>query len=176
MKIFRMVYLSSWLLLAVLFCFGCSRKSVSVTKLVPYIVTNRFVGGEFRQLIQITNGMDLYFTSSNIVIGFCPGTTTVIPFDPETRRPSSIFWDFPATSNEPGQSVIDFNADGVPDFRRLEDEQKTRQIFLRGEWYTTEKEGNHIAIDINGKKQKVHFDGRRWAEISTNSDLVTTNN
>jgi hypothetical protein len=36
----------------------------------------------------------------------------------------------------------------------------------RQKYYTKESEGTHTFITIDGKKQRVHFDGQRWLEVT----------
>lgn len=164
-------YISLFIFFEVLFGLSCAHAATNnIVKLLPFSVTNRFAGGEFRQIIQITNNMTLYFTRSNIVIGFCAGGDTVIDFDPESRRPLSILLETPASSNQPAQSVLDINADGIPDIREIKDGTRTKQIFYHGEWFTNKTVGTHTFITIDGKEQRVHFDGQRWIIVSTNDD------
>jgi len=160
--------------LGILLMVGCDRQpntATSITELPPFSITNRFAGGELRQMIQITNGMTLCFTRSNIAVGFCPGAFTLISFDPETRKPLSVLLETPPSASQPAQSVLDLNADGIPDIRQVQDGSNTRQVFYRGEWYTSEAEGTNIVIVVNGKKWRMHFDGRCWIEVSTNEGV-----
>ena len=146
---------------------GCGQQpktATSVTELLPFSVTNRFAGGEFRQIIQITNGMTLYFTRSNIVVGFCPGADTVIAFDPETRVPLSVLLETPPLASQPAQAVLDLNADGIPDIRQVQDGSNTRQVFYRGEWYTSEAEGTNIFIVVTTGSVK-YFTLRRSGHV-----------
>jgi hypothetical protein len=121
----------------------------------------------------MTNGTSLYFTQSNVVIWFCEGANTVFEIDPKTHKPLSILLETPPLGDQPGQEVFDINADGIPDTRKLMDGSNTRQVFCRGEWYTRTKEGKNNFIIIDGNKQRVHFNGKHWVEVSTNSDSRT---
>jgi hypothetical protein len=133
------------------------------------------VDGELRQVLEMTNGISFYFTKSNAVMWFCKDSDIVIKFDPKTQRPLSILLETPASADRPGQLIYDLNADGVPDVGEIKNASRTQQIFYRGEWYTREKEGTHTVITIDGKKQRVHFNGQRWIDESTNSDMEITN-
>jgi len=159
----------------VVFTIGCSRQAATVKQLPSFIVTNDVVGGDLRQVLEVTNGLSLYFTESYITLWFTNGSDTVIGFDPKTLKPQKILWEIPPSDSRPGQAIFDVNADGIPDIRELKDASKTRQIFFKGEWYTREKDGSHTVISLDGEKQRVYFDGRRWIEESTNSDIAITN-
>ena len=150
----------------VLLISSCSWQSATIAKLPPFSVTNIIVDGELRQVLQTSNGMEVYFTQSNVVVWFCKGSDTVIGFDPKTLKPLSILFETPPIGDQPGQSIFDLNADGVPDVGEIKDTGKTQLIFYHGEWYLREKEGNHSSITINGIKQNVHYDGRRWLEVT----------
>jgi uncharacterized protein YneR len=152
-----------------MFVAGCGQKS-TVTKLSPFSVTNKEVNGELMQVLEMTNGISFYFTESNVVVWFCKGSDTVIKYDPETLKPLTILLEIPPSGDRPGQSIFDLNADGIPDIMEVKETPKTRKIFYRGEWYTRNKEGTNIFITVNGKQQRVYFDGQRWVEISTKSD------
>jgi hypothetical protein len=165
----------SSLAVLILFITGCSRQTSTVKRLPSFFVTNEVVNGELRQVLEATNGLSLYFTESYITVWFCKGSDTVIGFDPKTLKPQKILWEIPPSDNSPGQAIFDVNADGVPDIRKLKDVSETRQIFFKGEWYTREMDGSHTVITIDGEKQRVYFDGQRWIEESTNSDIAITN-
>jgi hypothetical protein len=160
-------YLCSWVVIGILSFGGCARKSTIITKLPPFSVKEKFAGGELRQVIQVTNGMSLYFTKSNVVVWFCEGNDTVLSFDSDTLVPSSILLEKAALGDQPGQSILDINADGIPDIREIKS-KSLKQIFYRGDWYTREKEGTQTIITVDGNKRRVHFDGSRWVEVSTN--------
>jgi hypothetical protein len=61
------------------------------------------------------------------------------------------------------QSIFDANADGIPDVRRIEGEDK-RQLFLGGKCYSYEVSGTNNIIDFNGKPVPFFFDGSSWRE------------
>jgi hypothetical protein len=66
---------------------GCSQKpESSVSRLAPFTVTNVVVGGERRQILEMTNGMSLYFTSTNAVIWFGEDSSVAVEFDPKSLR------------------------------------------------------------------------------------------
>ena len=121
---------------------GCARKEGSAAaKLPPFFITNTIAGGELRQVIQITNGVSLYLTASNICVWFTTNSDIVIAYDPVTLRPMKTLLTVPPFFGEPAQKVYDSNADGVPEMRRLDGERQS-QIFYHGEWYPYRLEGN----------------------------------
>lgn len=154
---------------------GCSRREAAVEKLPAFFTTNDVVDGKLRQVLETTNGLSLYFTESYVVVWFGGGYDTVIGFDPKTIKPKRILWDIPASSSNLGEAVFDVNADGVPDVRELKNSSRTHQIFFRGEWYTRKTNDTQTIIMIDGKEQRVFFDGQRWVEEPTNSEIVITN-
>jgi len=152
---------------ACIFLFAsCRRELTTTAKSFPYSVTNIVIDGEPTLVLKITNGVSLFFTHSNLAVWFWKDSEIDIGFDPETLKLSKIFLDKSSSSNQFGQSVLDLNADGIPDIRDLKDATKTRQIFYRGEWYTGEKEGSQVFITFDGKKQRVCFNGQRWLEVT----------
>jgi len=156
---------------------GCSRHAATANRLPSFVVTNEVDdNGKVRQLIEFTNGLSLYVTESWITVWFGHGYDTVVGFDPKTLEPQKILWEIPPSGTNPGRAVFDVNADGVPDVSELKDGSKTRQIFYRGEWYTREQNGARTSIILDGKKQRVYFDGRRWQTESTNTDVIEVTN
>ena len=152
---------------ACIFLFAsCRRGSATATKSLPYSVTNIIVDGESTLVFKMTNGISLFLTHSNLAAWFWKDSEIAIGFDPETLKLSNIFLNTSSSSNQLGQSVLDLNADGIPDIRELKDATKTRQIFFHGEWYTKEKEGTRAFITVDGRKIRVHFDGQRWLEVT----------
>ena len=158
-----------------LFIAGCGQQSTTVVKLPSFSVTNTVVAGKLSQVLQITNGLSLYFTQTNIVVWFRKDSKIMVEFNPETLKPLSILLGTSPSGDQPGQLIFDSNADGIPDAARIKDASGTQQLFYRGEWYTREAEngGTQSSIIIDGKKQRVHFDGRRWVEVLTNSNMGT---
>jgi len=165
------LYLNGCAALAIFFSAGCDQRAKSpVAKLPHFSIRNEFAGGELRQVIDITNGVSHYFDPTNVVVWFGNGADIVVGIDPKLLKPSSILFEIPASSKQPRQSVLDINADGIPDVREIKDESGTQQVFYRGQWYTKEVHGSHPFITIDGKKQRVHFDGQQWIDVSANSD------
>ena len=81
--------------ISLLFIIGCSHEATTEEKLPSFVVTNRVVDGKLRQVIEVTNGLSLYFTTSYITVWFCEGAATVIGVDPKTLRPKGILLDVP---------------------------------------------------------------------------------
>jgi hypothetical protein len=161
------------ILLVVCFCLceGCERRENVSSTNYPFTVTNETVGGTMRQVLYFTNGVSLCFIGTNVTIWFGKRSDLVVSYDSKTLIPSSTLLEIPESSNRPAQSVLDLDADGVPDFRQLNDGTGTRQIFYRGDWYTRKKDGTHTIISIDGHDQEMHYKGGRWVEASTKGDL-----
>jgi hypothetical protein len=121
-------------------------------------------GGEHRQVLEMTNGMSLYFTTSDVVIWFGEGSSIVVGFDPSTRKPLSTLLTRAASSEEPGASILDINADGVPEIRHVLGGSK-KELLYRGEWHPKEKKGSNSVITVDGKQIEVRYDGRRFVPV-----------
>ena len=124
------------------------------------------VDGESVLAFKITNGISLFLFPTNLVVWFGKDSDIEVGFDPDSLKLQKILLGTPSSSNQLGQNVFDMNADGIPDVRDLKDASKTHQIFYHGEWYTKEKEGTRAFIIIDGKKQRVHFDGQHWLVVT----------
>jgi hypothetical protein len=162
MRVHDLLALSARLAICTVFVAGCgSRPNDAPTNLYPFTVTNEIAGGEFRQVLQVTNGLKFYFTGSDVVMWFSQGAAISIGFDSETLAPVEILLKTPPSGDQPATSVLDINADGVPDMREI-DSTGERQIFYRGEWYTRNKKGTNTLIRIGEKNVEMRFDGRRW--------------
>jgi hypothetical protein len=148
-----------------LFGAGCERpRQTPVEALGSFTVTSAVVDGISREVLESANGMSLYFTSSNLVVWFNDATSIVIEFDPETLNPKSLLLDIPPSAGEPGKSVADLNADGVPEVRRIHG-KPGKEVFYRGEWYTAQAKGTNSVITISGTEIEVRFDGHRIVEV-----------
>jgi hypothetical protein len=100
--------------------------------LPAFSLTNEVVGGQAKQVLQMTNGISLHFTSTNIVFWFAKDSTIAFDFDQVNRKPTRYMLQIPDSDNQPRQSILDINADGLPELRELKGQQK-RQILFRGE-------------------------------------------
>jgi hypothetical protein len=160
-NLFWSVSVAFYLLLGV----SCGfRTKETATKLPAFSITNEIAGGEFRQILQVTNGLALYFTRSDVVVWFGEGSAISVEFDPENLRPLKILLKTPASRDQPAASVLDINADGVPEIREVKGESR-RQVLYRGEWYSRKKEGTYSVITVGGKDVEVEYDGKRWEEL-----------
>lgn len=142
---------------------GCSRKDEPVP-LPSYSIVNEIVGDEVRQVINLTNGMSLYFSKTNLVIWPSTNSSIVVVFDPESRAIKSTMLKLPAKNGEPDQAVLDINADGVPDLRKR-DGGLGNEIFFQGEWYGKRNKGNNVIITNGVNEIEVRHDGRRYVEV-----------
>jgi len=114
------------------FLVGCNKSTKNVVTNLPlFYITNEVANGEFRQIIQVTNGLSLYFTESNICVWFCPGSSIAVNYDPRSLIPMKTLLDVPPLSGKPGYDVYDSNADGVPELRRINGGPRT-EVFYRG--------------------------------------------
>jgi hypothetical protein len=156
----------------ILFGVGCGERSGdppqnTVIELPAFSIVNRGAGGEFRQVIQVTNDPALYFTETDVVVWFGGGSYISIGFDRETLRPTESLFRVPASGERPAASVLDINADGVPDYRRVNG-RELREIFYQGEWYPV-LEGTNLIIVMGEDQFRVRFDGRRWIRFEENN-------
>src|ERR1039458_4412316 len=121
--------------LYVLLAAGCrGEKRDAVVRLPSFFVTNEIAGGEFRQVIVVTNGLSLYFTPSNVCVWFCNDSSLVVTYDPQALNPMKTLLEVPPSMGEPGYVVYDSNADGVPELRRVRGHSET-EVLYHGEWY-----------------------------------------
>jgi hypothetical protein len=137
-----------------------------VTELTPFVVTNEPVAGEIRQVLRITNGMSLYFTPKDFVLWFGDGSSIVIEVEPKTGHPRNILLNRNASGDQPAESVLDINADGVGDLRQVRGTSPRKDIFYRGEWWQKETRGSNGVIKVDGKEIEVRFDGRRFMPVA----------
>lgn len=152
-------------------CAACRPRQLAAPSSKPFYITNAMVQGELTQVIKTTDEISIQMVGpTNIGMAIGADTVIVIDFDPKYKTLAGVFLRMPASSNEPAQSVWDMNGDGVPDYRELTGPTNLRQLFFQGEWYTRIKESGYSVISVNGQLKSVHFNGRRWVEVSTNSD------
>jgi len=131
-----------------------------------FSITNAFVDGRIEYLVKAKFGLRIMPTRTDVTIQFGTNDYINILFNRDTLKPESILLKITGRDGK-GQSVFDANADGIPDIRRIEGEDK-RQLFLGGEWYFYETSGSNAVIDFNGKPVPFFFDGNTWRE-NTNS-------
>lgn len=143
---------------------GCKEdRQAQVRRLPDFHITNIVAGGQLRQVINVTNGISLYFTESNLVVWFCKDSDLILNYSAVDLRPESVMLEMPEVGAEPAQATWDINADGVPEFRRIRG-QETNEILFRGEWYPKVYVGTNLYISVDGKAIKIGWDGHRFVE------------
>ena len=143
---------------------GCGRRPV-VRQLSPFSITNEIVGGEYQEVLATTNGVSLYFTSSDLVVWFKDGSSFVVKLDITNQCPLNILLNRVATKNQPSESVMDLNADGVPDLKEVHGDRPHKEIFYKGEWYVKQNIGTNPAILIDGRQVPVRFTGGHFEAV-----------
>jgi hypothetical protein len=149
---------------------GCIKPKREIgAKLPVYYITNEIAGGELRQILHASNGVSLYFTESNVVVWFCPGSSIAVEYDPQSLIPMKTLLDVPHLAGKPGYEVYDSNADGVPEMRRIDGSTNT-EVFYHGEWYVRHKNGTNTVIAVDGRELLLRYDSRRWVECGNTKD------
>ena len=142
---------------------GCSRGKDPI-KLPEYSIVNEVVGGGLRQVIYMTNGVSFYFSESNIVIWPTTNSSVVVVYDSKTKAFKSTMLKLPEANGEPSQLVLDTNADGVPEVRKL-GSGLINQVLFRGEWYSKRNKGKNVVVTNEAQEIELHFNGRRYVEV-----------
>ena len=70
----------------------------------------------------------------------------------------------PEANGEPSQLVLDTNADGVPEVRKL-GSGLINQVLFRGEWYSKRNKGKNVVVTNEAQEIELHFNGRRYVEV-----------
>jgi hypothetical protein len=161
-----------------LFAVGCGERSGdppqnTIIELPAFSIVNKVAGGEFRQVIQVTNGLVLYFTEEDVVVWFGGDSYISIGFDPDTLKPLKSVFRVPASDERPAASVLDINVDGDPDYRRVIG-RELREIFYQGEWYPV-LEGTNTIMVMGEHHFPVRFDGRRWVRFDERLESENSN-
>lgn len=146
------------------FLWGCDSQAPGIVRLPKFSVTRENVGSVGREILEVENGLSLYFTHTNVVVWFGKKSDIVIAFDPTNLVPQNILFETPQIGEEPQRAVFDINADGVPDVRKSGDPPNT-EVFFRGDWYPRKIEGTNVTVIFNERDTRLSFDGRRWIAV-----------
>ncbi|HMJ65118.1 MAG TPA: hypothetical protein VK615_07185 [Candidatus Binatia bacterium] len=120
--------------------------------------------GQSSWIVQGTNGLALVWEDTNLTVYFAADHTLTIDVDRQTRKPMKMTLETPPDTREPGYWIVDRNADGVPDTRRIKGKSET-EVFYLGEWCPSDQPtGGARMITSHGQKVRVVFDGNRWHE------------
>jgi hypothetical protein len=131
----------------------------------PFCVTNVTLDdGSSEMILQGTNGLTLSLKQQRITLYFGTDNTVTVWFDPKTKRLSKILLETPDSERGPGEWITDFNADGIPDARRIKGKDGS-EVFYNGIWLTsTPGNGTNAYVTIDGKPVPLFFDGIRWVK------------
>lgn len=92
-------------------------------------------------------------------------SSIVIELDAKTQEPRNVLLKRPASGDQPVESVLDNNADGVPEIKMIEG-QTRKQILYQGEWYAKQNQGSNSIITVDGNEIAVRYDGRRFVRVT----------
>jgi hypothetical protein len=127
-------------------------------------------------LVGFRSGRLSWFVSSNMDVGT---NRTSIRVGPEQSislfvnaandRVESIVTELMPNGASPGYSISDFNADGIPDQRRLKQSNKT-QIFYGGAFFDIVLTNDYRCIVVNGTLKAARFMDGHWQieDLSSN--------
>ena len=162
---FLMIFVSAIVLCSLLGCGKNEPKSASVHN-HGFTVKKTLVSGNVVQVIELDNGVLVFWNSTNVdlVFGRTNGGGITVIIDPEHTNVFGTMLTVADSNGAPGEFVFDMNADGIPENRRFP-ENPTPELFYKGAWYPREsKAGDKSAIRVDGKLIFLRHDGTYWRE------------
>jgi hypothetical protein len=155
-----------WLIILNLVSCSTKRNFISSNKSDLFSLTNTMMDDEKVQVVKSTFGLGILPRRSDLTIRFGTNGRLHVTFDQATLTPQTILLVKPMSDPELDEKIYDYNADGIPDLRKINDEVLT-QVFYKGNWYYKQDIGTNAVITYEGKPLTLFFDGATWS-INTN--------
>ena len=129
-----------------------------------FVLLEDMVDGVKVNAIRAPNGLIIYCQSTNVAVWFGTNGSIGVSFDAKTLHPKSIMLEVPTSKDTARQGVLDFNADGIPEKRRVVGSHAP-EYFYKGAWYPKDiGAGEKDAIRFDRKSIVLRHDGTFWRE------------
>lgn len=144
-------------------CCGCDTGSEPSGSTRNLELRTQVVGGVERQVVQAKHGVSFSVSETNVIMWIGDASDFVVAFDPVTSIPESILIKIPAKDDQPAQAVWDYNADGIPEARKV-DGSVTNDLLFQGQWYAKHFNGTNLIIFVDGQGILIGWDGHRYVK------------
>lgn len=155
-------------ILVILFFVGCATNKPEVAQPVAtgelFSLDEVVSDGQKFQVLQSESGLAVLPRRSDVSIQFGANAFMHVFFNEATLKPERIVLEPMQRANQPGESVYDLNADGMPDTREIEG-RKQAQLYYKGGWYDYEEKKGHYLISYQGKPLELVFESEGWSRI-----------